>query len=116
MDNIQRLLALQNEDSLHRALQNELKVLLPKRRAEAKARLQAARDAVEVAVQENEAAARTYNRFQDDYNRHRDQMRRAERNATGLTNARALEAVQREHAAALAEANRAAAEADRAGS
>lgn len=116
MDNIQRLLALQTEDSLHRALQNELKVLLPKRRAEAKARLQAARDAVEAAVQENEAAARTYNRFQDDYNRHRDQMRRSERNAIGLTNARALEAAQREHANAAAEADRAAAEADRAGS
>ena len=105
---IQSLLALQTEDSHYRALQNELKVLLPQRRAEAKARLQAARDAVEQATRENEAAARTYNRFQEDYNRHRAQMQRAERNAIGMTNARALEAAQREHAAAQAESERSA--------
>ncbi len=97
---IQSLLALQEEDARLRELQHELKVLLPKRRAEAKARLQAARDAVEAATQENLAAIRELERFQRDYTRRREQMSRAEQNASGMTSARGLEAVAREHAQA----------------
>lgn len=111
---IQSLLALQQEDGLLRALQHELKTLLPARRAEAKARLLAAREAVEAATRENLAAAREYERFQDDYRRRREQMSRAERNATGMTSARGLEAAQREHDRAAAESERAAAEANKA--
>ncbi len=98
---IQSLLALQEEDSRLRELQRELKVLLPKRRADAKARLQSARDAVEAATQENLAALRELERFQHDYTRRREQMSRAEQNAIGMTSARGLEAAAREHEQAL---------------
>lgn len=94
---IQALQALQEEDGRLRDLQRELKTLLPKRRAEAKARLQAAQDAVEAAVQENLAAEREYKRFERDLYRQRDRMARAERNAAGMTNARALAAAEKEH-------------------
>lgn len=108
---IECLLELQREDGLYRDLQHELKVLLPKRRAEAKARLQAARAAVEVATQENLAALREYERFQRDYTRRREQMSRAERNAMGMTSARGLEAAMAEHDAARLAGDRAAASA-----
>lgn len=106
---IQALLTLQDEDGRIRELQHELKVLLPKHREEAKRRLKIARDAVDEATQENLAATREYERFQRDYTRNRDIMSRAERNATGMTRARSLEAAQQEHdsaaqAAAQAEA------------
>ena len=103
----QALLALQEEDGRIRDLQRELKVLLPKRRAEAKARLQVAQEAVEAAVRENLEAERAYSRFTRDSDRQRERMARAERNAIGLTGARALEAAQREHQAAAAAAQEA---------
>ena len=103
----QALQALQEEDGRLRDLQRELKTLLPKRRAEAKARLQAAQDAVEAAVQENLAAEREYRRYARDYDRQRERMARAERNASGQTSARALFAADKEHRDA-AEASQAA--------
>ena len=103
----QALLALQEEDGRIRDLQRELKVLLPKRRAEAKARLQVAQEAVEAAVRETREAERAYRRVTRDSDRQRERMARAERNAIGLTGARALEAAQREHQAAAAAAQEA---------
>ena len=104
---IQALLALQEEDGRLRELQRELRVLLPKRKAEAQARLQAARDAVEAATRENLAAQREIERFQRDYTRRREQMARAERNAAMLSDARALDAAMQEHASAAEAAARA---------
>lgn len=104
---IQALLALQEEDGRLRDLQRELRVLLPKRRADAQARLQAARDAVEAATRENLAAQREIERFQRDYTRRREQMARAERNAAALSDTRALDAAMQEHATAAAAAARA---------
>lgn len=104
---IQALLALQEEDGRLRELQRELRVLLPKRKAEAQARLQAARDAVEAATRENLAAQREIERFQRDYTRRREQMARAERNAAALSDARALDAAMQEHASAAEAAARA---------
>lgn len=104
---IQALLALQEEDGRLRELQRELRVLLPKRKADAQARLQAARDAVEAATRENLAAQREIERFQRDYTRRREQMARAERNAAALSDARALDAVMQEHSAAAEAAARA---------
>lgn len=104
---IQALLALQEEDGRLRELQRELRVLLPKRKADAQARLQAARDAVEAATRENLAAQREIERFQRDYTRRREQMARAERNAAALSDARSLGAVMQEHASAAEAAARA---------
>ncbi len=101
---IQNLLALQEEDGRLRELQRELKVLLPKRRADAKARLQHARNAVELATQENLAAKKELARFQRDYTQQRSRMDRAERNATGMTSARGIDAAQHEHDSASAAA------------
>ncbi len=97
---LQNLLTLQEEDSRLRELQRELKVLLPKRRADAKARLQKARELVELATQENLAAKKELAKFQRDYTHSRDRMDRAARNSAGMTNARALDAMQSEHTAA----------------
>ena len=104
---IQALLALQEEDGRLRDLQRELRVLLPKRKADAQARLQAARDAVEAATRENLAAQREVERFQRDYTRRHEQMARAERNAAGLSDARSLGAAMQEHSSAAEAAARA---------
>lgn len=102
--NIDKLLALQAEDNRLRDLQRELKVLLPQRRAEAKQRLQNARDAVARAEQANLAAEREYDRFSNDYSRQRDAAERAARNSMGMTSIRGLEAIQNELATADAAA------------
>lgn len=106
---IQNLLTLQQEDGRLRDLQREIKELLPKRRAEAKARLQAARDAVDAATRANLEALREVERFQRDYTRHSARMGLAEQKAIGMTHARALEAAQQELDAAAAAAAEAAA-------
>lgn len=113
---ITQLLALQDEDNRLRDLQRELKVLLPQRRAEAKERLQRARELVEVAVQANLAAEREVDRFRHDMVRQRDAMDRAARNSMGMTSIRGLEAIQAEHASAEAAAAAAAASLDGAAS
>ncbi len=97
---IQALLTLQDEDGRIRELQRELRVLLPKHKAEAQARLQAARDAVEAATRDNLAAQREYERFQRDYTHRREQMARAERNAARLSDAHAVDVAMQEHAKA----------------
>lgn len=101
---ITQLLALQDEDNRLRDLQRELKILLPQRRAEAKDRLQKARNLVEAAVQANIAAEREVERFRHDMSRQRDAMDRAARNSMGMTSIRGLDAIQVEHAAASAAA------------
>lgn len=106
---ITKLLELQVEDARLRDLQRELKVLLPQRRAEAKDRLQKARDVVEAAVQANLAAERQVERFSHDYARQREAMDRAARNSMGMTSIRGLEAIQAEHASAEAAAEAASA-------
>lgn len=111
---IQNLLTLQQEDGRLRDLQRELKVLLPKRHADAKARLQVARDAVEAATRDNLAALREVERFQRDYTRHNTRASLAEQKAIGMTHARALEAARQELDAASAAAAEAAAGSERA--
>lgn len=101
---IHQLLALQNEDGCIRDLQRELKTLLPQRRNEAKARLQEAHHAVEVAEQANLAAEREYSRFSNDFSRQREAADRAARNSMGMTSIRGLEAIQAESNAAEAAA------------
>lgn len=102
---IQNLLTLQEEDGRLRDLQREIKVLLPKRRADAKARLQVARDSVEAATKANLEALREVERFQRDYTRHSARMSLAEQKAIGMTHARALDAAQSELDAASAAAS-----------
>ena len=102
---LQPLLALQEEDGRIRALQEELRVLLPQRKRAAQARLQAARDAVEAATAENIRALRELERLQRDYTRSSSAMNRAERNLAGLTDARAINAAMQEHASASARAS-----------
>ncbi len=99
---IQALLALQEEDGRLRDLQRELKTLLPSRRAAAQARLAEARERVKAAEAENLQAAKEYDRFLRQFQRDRDRMARAERNAMGQTAARALAAADQEHRAAAA--------------
>ena len=102
---IQNLLALQQEDGRIRDLERELHVIIPRRRAEASARLRSARDKVEEAEQKNIAAQREIDRLRHDYTHSRAMAERAERNAMGLTGARALEAAMNEHAGASANAD-----------
>ena len=97
---IQALLALQEEDGRIRDLQRELKTLLPARRKAADARLAEARKRVLAAEAENLQANREYDRFNRQFQRDRDRMARAERNATGMTGARGLAAADQEHRAA----------------
>ena len=113
---LQALLALQTEDGHLRALQQELRVMLPQRKAAAQARLVAAQERVEAATQENFQAQRELERHQRDFTRQHDIAARAERNAAaGLTDARSLEAAAREHAAAMGAADAASAAASAAG-
>ncbi|MEG1480253.1 MAG: hypothetical protein RSD41_04540 [Kiritimatiellia bacterium] len=104
---MQSLLALQDEDGRLRDLQREIKVILPRRKADAQARLQSAREAVESAQQINLSAQREYARFQRDYTRQRDIMTRSERNSASLTNSRAVGVAMSEHATATAAAEQA---------
>ncbi len=101
---MQALLILQDEDGRMRDLNRELRDLLPQRKAEAHARLKAARDAVEKATQANLAAQREYMRFNRDYTRQRDAMARAERNAAMTNDARVAAIAMERHAEASAAA------------
>ena len=112
--NIDTLLKLQAEDSRIRLLQHEYDVVIPARRADAKKRLKAARDAVERAEQDNLAAIKEYTRFQHDYTASRNQMFNAERRGAAQTNARGVNAAVAEYDAAAENAARAAENAERA--
>ncbi len=101
---LQNLLTLQEEDACLRELQRELKVLLPKRRADAKARLQKARDAVELATQANLAAKKELAKFQRDYTQQHERLDHISRNSANVTSMRALNAAQAEHDAATSAA------------
>lgn len=101
---IQALLALQEEDGRLRDLQRELKVLLPGRRDEAEKRLDEAKQRVKAAEAEHLQAVKEFEHFNRQYQRDRDRMARAERNAVGQTGARALAAADQEHRDAAASA------------
>ncbi len=104
---IQALLALQEEDGHLRALQRELRTILPKRRAEAKARLLAAKAAVDAATRENLDAEKEAARYERDYRRSIDRLSRAEQAAFGVVGSRHLQNLAQEHDRAQADIEKA---------